>query len=76
LLEAIDKDGRIRTLGHELAKFPVEPSFAKGLLASCYVSRRCTEDFAKLLAVLSTENVWMAPTKLDEERQRNFYRAK
>ena len=38
LLDAVDKDGRIRTLGYELAKFPAEPTFAKSLLAASFVS--------------------------------------
>jgi HrpA-like RNA helicase len=33
-LEAIDKNGFIKQLGLELAKFPVEPKFAKALLAA------------------------------------------
>jgi len=32
LLDAIDKNGCIRSLGRELVQFPVEPTFAKSLL--------------------------------------------
>jgi len=63
-------------LGHELAKFPVEPTFAKSLLASRYVSKRCTEDFTKLLAVLSAESIWMGVSKMDAERQKEFLKTK
>ena len=76
MLEAIGEDGKIRTLGKELVKFPVEPSFAKSLLASCFVSRHCTSDVSKLLAVLSTESVWTGVSKLDHDRQKQFFRAK
>ena len=41
LLDAIEERGRLRTLGAELAKLPLEPTFGKALLASKVVSRRC-----------------------------------
>lgn len=41
LLKAIDIDGRMRTIGYELAKFPLEPSYGKALLAAKVVSRYC-----------------------------------
>lgn len=66
----------MRSLGHELAKFPVEPSFAKSLLAASYVSKTCTQEMCKLLAILSTESIWMGVSKMDTERQRQFFNAK
>lgn len=34
LLDAIDLDGRLRTLGECLSRIPLEPTFAKALVAS------------------------------------------
>jgi HrpA-like RNA helicase len=64
-LEAIDKHGRIRTLGKELVKFPLEPTFAKALLMAKCISNQCAGDCAKLLAILSTENIWMGVSRQD-----------
>ena len=63
LLDALDKDGRLRKLGEELSKFPVEPTYAKALLAACFVSKQCEEDFIKLLSILSTESIWMGVSR-------------
>ena len=65
LLEAIDKDGRIRSLGDELAKFPIEPSFAKSLIAARLLSNDAARDCSKLLSVLSTESIWMGVSRHD-----------
>jgi len=59
LLDAIDTNGRLRTLGSELAKLPLEPTFSKALLASKMVSRRCADDMTVLLSMLSTEQIWL-----------------
>jgi len=68
LLDAIDKDGTLRTLGSVLSTFPLEPTFTKSLLAACYVSKQCVSDMIKLLSVLSTENIWLGISRQDEQR--------
>jgi len=68
LLDALDEDGRLRTLGHELAKFPVEPTFGKALLAARFVSKQCSNDLVMLLSILSTESIEMHVTIHDEVR--------
>lgn len=34
------------------------------------------QEVIKLLAVLSTESIWMGVSKMDVERQKQFYRSK
>lgn len=41
LLEAIDKNGQIKSIGYELVKFSVEPTFAKALIISKSISLEC-----------------------------------
>ena len=36
-LRAISKKGELETLGYELSRFPLEPTYAKALLASYYL---------------------------------------
>lgn len=68
LLEAIDKDGRIRTLGRELVKFPLEPTYAKSLLVARCISRECSDDCAKLMSILSSESIWMGVSRFNQQR--------
>lgn len=68
-MEVIDKDGFILTLGRELIKFPLEPSYGKALLAARYLSRECESDCAKLLSILSTENIWQGVSRFDQKRK-------
>jgi HrpA-like RNA helicase len=65
LLDAIDKNGKIRSLGYELVKFPLEPTFAKALLQAKSISKECSYDCAKLVSILSTENIWIGVSKFD-----------
>ena len=70
LLDALDADGRLRLLGECLARLPLEPTFAKALLAAHLVSAGCGFDMARLLGVLSTESVWLGISRHDEQRQK------
>ena len=58
------------SLGQELAKFPLEPTFAKSLLAARFLSKDCASDCSKLLSILSTESIWMGISKNDNQRQK------
>ena len=68
LLDALDDAGRLRKLGEALAKIPLEPTFAKALLASKMVSRECSRDMTTLLSMLSTEQIWLGISRHDENR--------
>lgn len=63
-LEAIDKNGKLRNLGKELCKFPLEPTFGKCLLASYRLG--CESDMTKLVSILSSESLWLMVSKNDE----------
>jgi len=67
-MDAIDKEGKIRRLGEELVKFPLEPTFAKALLSAKSVSRESAKDCCKLVSVLSTESIWSGVSKQDNFR--------
>ena len=71
LLDAIDLDGRLRTLGECLSRIPLEPTFAKALVASELLSKSCSLDMSRLLGVLSTEQIWIGISKHDESRLKN-----
>lgn len=68
LLEAIDKDGKLRALGRVLARFPIEPTYAKSLLAAWNTSEPTARDCCKMFALLSTESVWMGVSRADTKR--------
>jgi len=66
LLEALDEDAGLTSLGREMAGFPLEPNFAKCLLAS--IELDCEEEMLSLVAVLSAENCFVAVSKNDQKR--------
>ena len=72
MLDAIDKEGKITSLGQELARFPIEPTFAKSLLSARFLSKESAYDCSKLLSILSTESVWMGISKNDDQRQKQL----
>ena len=63
-LEALDSFGTLTSLGHVLASFPLEPQFAKCLLAYDLTHSRY-DDMLALVSVLSTENIWTAVSRSD-----------
>lgn len=64
-LRAIDSEGVINALGRELAKYPLEPSYAKALLTS--LKTGCHEEMMILVSLLSTENVYTKVSRTNEE---------
>lgn len=66
LLRAIDKDAQLTQLGREMNKLPLEPTYAKVLLASKFY--KCQEEMTTLVSILSTENIWVPVSAKDEER--------
>lgn len=61
-------------LGRELGQFPLEPTFAKALLASEYYGSR--DDMIKLVSILSSENIWVMVSRQNEDAHRRFEHAK
>lgn len=64
------EDGRITPLGKEMSRLPVEPCFARCLVAS--VPLDCSSDMltvtcTQLVAILSTESLWQHVPKSDPE---------
>ena len=65
--QAIDGDGRVTPLGHQLVEFPLQPSLARTLIRSKQL--RCEEAVLPIVAMLSVENVYVRPsTKEEAER--------
>lgn len=63
-LSAITSRGELEPLGKLLSRFPLEPTYAKALLASHFLW--CENIMVTLVSVLSTENVWVPASRHDE----------
>ena len=57
-------------LGKLLSRFPLEPTYAKALLASHYM--KCENLMVMLVSVLSAENVWAPASRHDENAQQRL----
>jgi len=68
LIGALDIDGKITSLGLELVKLPLDPSFARSLIASLVLNVR--GPMLTLVAMLSTEKIWKHVSKVQEEECR------
>lgn len=68
LLQALDEDARLTSLGREMASFPLEPNFTNCLLASLELD--CSEEMLSLVALLSAENCYTTVSKSDERALR------
>eukprot|EP00397_Hematodinium_sp_SG-2012_P017134 GEMP01017507.1.p1 GENE.GEMP01017507.1~~GEMP01017507.1.p1 ORF type:complete len:561 (+),score=135.09 GEMP01017507.1:640-2322(+) len=68
LLNAVDADGAITDLGHKIAQFPLDPSYAACLLES--VTLHCTRDMVALVAMLSAESPWVRPPRQSETAEK------
>ena len=64
-MRAIGKHGELLKLGMELAKFPLEPTYALSLLASYYLN--CDRELTILVSILSSENVWLTFSRKHED---------
>ena len=63
-LGCLDHHGNLQPLGEELAKFPLEPAYGKSLLAGKYLGN--SEDMLRLVAVMSSENMWINVSQRNE----------
>ena len=71
--QAIDADGRVTPLGHQLVEFPLQPSLARTLIRSKQLS--CEEAVLPMVAMLSVENVYVRPSNKEEaERALEMHR--
>jgi len=61
LIGALDEDGKLLELGKKLAQFPLEPQFARVLLAA--EGRGCVDDAVTIVSLLSSEGVWYRPSR-------------
>ena len=50
-------------MGYEMSRYPLEPSYAKVVITSKLIG--CAEQIATIVALLSTENIWLRVTKVD-----------
>ncbi len=66
LLGAVQGD-RLTTLGSEMAAFPLEPRFTKAIMAAKDLG--CTEEVITIVAVLSTEAIFMTSNLKRDEAQ-------
>ena len=70
LLRALNKNGELTTLGIEMCKLPLEPSYAKALLTSNIFN--CRREVTTLISLLSTEDIWQVVSKGDSSRRELF----
>lgn len=66
-LRALNKRGELQPLGVELSKFPLEPTYAKALLASHFLG--CETAMTTVVSVLSSENLWLTVSRRRDEEQ-------
>jgi len=58
-------------MGYEMSRYPLEPSYAKVMITSKLLG--CAEEMAVIVALLSTENIWLRVTKVDQEGSQKFW---
>lgn len=68
LLGALDADGNLTEMGKDMSRFPLEPQFARSLLAA--QDLHCAEDMLTLVSLLSAEGVWFRPSRQNSEQLR------
>ncbi|KAG5670397.1 hypothetical protein PVAND_000665 [Polypedilum vanderplanki] len=76
LLDALDEDGKITTIGQKMNRFPIDPNYAKMLLLS--EDMKCSDEIITIIAMLSVPNIFYRPKKqqaLADERKNIFNHA-
>jgi len=66
LLGALDADGNLTELGKSMSQFPLEPQFARTLLAAEELG--CSGEALTLVSILSSEGVWFRPSRQSREQ--------
>ncbi|KAJ3007707.1 hypothetical protein HKX48_008969 [Thoreauomyces humboldtii] len=59
-LQAIDDDGKLTAIGDAMARFPVDPSLSRAILAG--PTHGCTNDILSIVAILSVPRPYLPPT--------------
>ncbi|CAG8442817.1 16363_t:CDS:10 [Acaulospora morrowiae] len=59
ILKALDNKGKINDLGKKMAEFPIEPMFARVLIAS--QSMECTKEAIDIVSLLSVDSIFFSP---------------
>ena len=74
--QAIDVDGRVTPLGHQLVQYPLQPSLARAVIRSRQLG--CSETLLPIISMLSVENTLIKPgsKKLVEEADQGHKRLK
>ncbi|RHZ71110.1 hypothetical protein Glove_262g16 [Diversispora epigaea] len=59
ILNALDNQGKISDLGKRMAEFPLEPTFARVLIASQYMG--CIKEAIDIVSLLSVDSIFFTP---------------
>ena len=70
LIRALDKVGNLTSLGREMCKLPLEPSYAKTLIASPFF--KCKSEILTIVALLSSENIWQNVSVMNHDRRAEY----
>lgn len=65
LLGALDADGHLTEMGKRMGEFPLEPQYARTLIASQELG--CAGEALTLVSILSSEGVWFRPARVDSD---------
>jgi len=71
LTGALDEDGKLTELGKQMAQFPLEPQFARVLIASDELG--CAESAVTLVSLMSSEGIWYRPSRSNEDEVRRAH---
>lgn len=82
MLQALDDDGKISTLGRQMSNFPLEPTVSRMLIEStrynctisaislfCRTRVNCFDDMLTIAAMLSVENIYYYPPAPNRKRR-------
>lgn len=70
LIRAIDKNGKLTTMGKELCKLPLEPTYAKIVIAAKFW--KCEDEILKIVSLLSAESLWQNISVKQVEKRKEF----
>ncbi|KAF0535215.1 P-loop containing nucleoside triphosphate hydrolase protein [Gigaspora margarita] len=59
ILKALNNQGKITDLGRKMSEFPLEPAYAKVLIASEQMS--CTREVINIVSLLSVDSIFFSP---------------
>ncbi|KAL6451597.1 PRP22 Pre-mRNA-splicing factor ATP-dependent RNA helicase PRP22 [Candida maltosa Xu316] len=74
ILDALDNEGNLTSLGRKMADFPMEPALAKTLIKS--VEYGCSEEILSIVAMLSVQTIFYRPKDkqaLADQRKSRFH---